>query len=202
MLKESGFTNAPDVIDNVAILLQAVSCVDRDYIVTRTAVDDAEEMQLERVFAYELYYKWKLNLPQNCNLVLNAEIEKKYSKWNDAGNYIIPDMVLHNSQANTDNQMLICEIKRQKGCLNKDLAYDDVMRLINLTYLGNEFKFKLGIFILSGGNEQDLKDILGKNISKIQNLLTCVSQETTDRILCITYDINLDIQVIPIKKLL
>ena len=64
---------------DILVLLNAISNVDKQYLSYAEYNANAEDRkdqinQLERVFAYELYYQW--SLLKDDNMVLNGEIGK------------------------------------------------------------------------------------------------------------------------------
>jgi hypothetical protein len=115
---------------------------------------------LERVFAYELYRQWMNCLEENGirNLVVNGEIGKclkdEFAKDSEQdtqkGRDNFPDLVLHKSQGNDDDQIMVCEIKRE-DVNDGDLLLD----LYKLScYLSEQLfwkePFKYGVFVLEG----------------------------------------------------
>ncbi len=101
------------------LLKQAIRQIDRKYISIECHFpDDNPEiiLQTERSFAYELYHHWSCLLEQqgkylsNGVLQLSGEISKNMQLSNGV---TFPDMVLHSGQNNTDNQLIVCEIKRK-----------------------------------------------------------------------------------------
>ena len=96
---------------DILVLLNAISNVDKQYLSYAEYNANAEDRkdqinQLERVFAYELYYQW--SLLKDDNMVLNGEIGKL---WNDK--YWYPDLVLHGGQGDPENNRVVVEIKRE-----------------------------------------------------------------------------------------
>lgn len=141
----------------------AIEKVRKDYI--RNKGDN--KFHLEHVFAYELYYKWKVVLKQRggnpAKLILNGELVKHYCM---TSNYKFPDMVLHKSYKNNDEdeyQCIICEIKSSRNrILNNELKKD----LLSLSGGINELSFKCGVFIY-----------LGDNLKRMLNRLRKIMQE-------------------------
>ena len=114
---------------------------------------DVSQYHLEHIFAYELYYKWKVILKRKGGnpqkLLLNGELTKHYCKTSI---YRFPDLVLHKDYKNIGNegyQCIICEIKSSRNSIkSKDLKKD-----INSLYGGiTELFYKCGVFIYLGDN--------------------------------------------------
>lgn len=149
-------------------LFEALIRVDRSFIEYEIQdVDDVGALKiigtnthLERVFAYELYRQWMNYLEEKGirNLVVNGEIGKflkdefarDFEHDEKKGRDNFPDLVLHKSQGNDDNQIMVCEIKRE-DVNNADLLLD----LYKLScYLSEQIfwkkPFKYGVFILEG----------------------------------------------------
>jgi len=162
---------------------------------------------LERVFAYELYRQWMNYLEERGvrNLVVNGEIGKylkdEFARNSEQdskkGRDNFPDLVLHKSQGNDDNQIMVCEIKRE-NVNDGDLLLD----LYKLScYLSEQIfwkkPFKYGVFILEGksaslsklkikpgtttqfkGREITVEEFKNKDEFKFQNIV-CVSYDGT-----------------------
>lgn len=142
-------------------LSSAIENVGANYI--RTKGDN--NYHLEHVFAYELYYKWKMALrrkggnPQK--LMLNGELTKHYCK---TSSYKFPDMVLHKSYNRNGldaYQCIICEIKSSRNYIpKKDLKKDIVSLCGGIT----ELSYKCGMFIYIGDNAK-------KEISRLRKIV-------------------------------
>lgn len=120
------------------------------------------QAHLERVFAYELYRQWMNYLEEQevRNLVVNGEIGKclkddlvrglKVDK--KKGRDIFPDLVLHRSQGSDNQQLMVCEIKREK--VNDGDLFLDLLKLS--CYINEKMfwkkPFSYGVFILVGKN--------------------------------------------------
>ncbi len=138
------------------------------YSLEQIAGNEDYQEQLERVFAYELYHQWsiiqdnynKVISKEDCR-VINGEAGKKLN-----GCHIYPDMLLHGGQDDTENQEIAIEIKRKVG-INKDNVIEDLKKLTRLLSAeGLAFgakAFKRCVFILTGGNENDIKELLKNN---------------------------------------
>jgi len=150
------------------------------YSLEQIAGNDDYQEQLERVFAYELYHQWSI-IQENYNKsvskercrVINGEAGKKLN-----GCHVYPDMLLHGGQEDIENQEIAIEIKRKVG-INKNNVIEDLKKLTRLlseSGLAYGAKaFKKCVFILSGGNESDLKDLLANNPNiSIDDNIVCV----------------------------
>ncbi len=108
-------------------LSQAIENVPKEYI---RECSGKRRFHLERVFSYELYYRWtKLlnNRSKNPEKVfLNAELVKHYD---NSKQFKFPDMVLHGSYENRDKQFIICEIKTSRNQINDNSLKKDVESL-------------------------------------------------------------------------
>ena len=178
---------------DILLLLQAVIQVDEKYLsyaCTNANADDREDqiIQLERVFAYELYHQW--SLLKDDNLVLNGEIDKL---WNKETWY--PDFVLHGGQDDPNNNRIVVEIKRE--CMVKgkpEAILDDLEKLslfLKIVDKESEFRkyrnYELAVFILLKGELCEIAEALkdDKASSKVLN----------DNIICMTYNENREIRM-------
>lgn len=122
------------------------------------------ELINERSFAYELYRVWNcLNLSK---LKINAEVTKEIGEafkekatelFGMEHERFLPDMVLHHSQSDSDQQEIICEIKLTEK-LDKDSLEKDLKKLYAYTTQNIVLyhPFKLGVFISVGGTWEDV----------------------------------------------
>lgn len=120
------------------------------------------KFHLERIFSYELYYRWTKILNKKCEnpekLFLNAELSKHYD---DRKEYKFPDMVLHGDLKNCDNQVAICEIKSSRYYITNNTLKKDVESL----YGGvKKLNYHCGVFVYLG-------DSVTKIISRLRSLL-------------------------------
>ena len=145
-----------DEDNNLATFIKAVLRVGTPYIYSPSQ----NETRLERVFAYELYHLWSTQI-EKCNkttdnnnhkYILNGEIGKNLSRFiNPADNTIrYPDLVLHKSIDNPDNQGIVCEIKRDENCKKGGLQRDLDKLISFVCGPQNEYKFRFGVFLLVG----------------------------------------------------
>lgn len=147
--------------------------------------------QLERSFAYELYHQWSNILEiyktvnfKDSNLMINAEISKDYNKIK------YPDLILHDGQGNVDNQLLICEIKRDKA---KDEHIKNDLEKLNLFLNSNSenfssFEFKGAAFIMICCKKDFLKNKLKQIFPTKKSLLSSI--KAVDKIICISVILN------------
>ena len=150
------------------------------YSLEKIAGNDEYQEQLERVFAYELYHQWSIiqegynkKVSKDLCRFINGEAGKKLN-----GCQIYPDMLLHGGQDDTENQEIAIEIKRKVG-INKDNLIEDLKkltRLLSTDGLAYGAKaFKKSVFILTGGNESDIKDQINNNSNVIiDDNIVCV----------------------------
>lgn len=186
-----------DVKTNLAILLKAISKVEPHYMVS-DALQKHDEKQLERVFAYELYYQWKrLLLKSKSKLILNGEIEKRLQSWSE-NHYIVPDMILHKEHSSSEDQMIVCEIKRNKGYFSGEeyshfaRDFEKLSKMSCTKYENDEHtshNFKMGVFVLSLGTLDDLNDIVAKT------KLT-FDQALGSNVVCITYNLSQELGIV------
>lgn len=165
------------------IFIESVKSVKKSLISYKN--DDALIYLNERAFAYELYrqianrlYEDVLDENKRPEIVINAEIYKsscskcpgcpKYSKY--------PDIVIHGGQYDTENQLLICEIKREAG---KNDIEEDLKKLF--FFMGNDNMFgnpfPLAIFVNVGPYEKlmkHLKVLQDENKQKDENMHGCL----------------------------
>lgn len=153
----------------IQVLSEAIENVPKEYI---QECNGKRRFHLERVFSYELYYRWTKLLNNRDNnpdkVFLNAELVKHYD---NSKQYKFPDMVLHGSYDKRDKQFIICEIKSSRNqikdsSLKKDLAslYEGVKSLGYhcgvFIYLGNRMNSiisKLRDYLDATGNKDEGK---------------------------------------------
>lgn len=138
--------------------------------------------QVERSFAYELYHQWSLHIEKNQeqfsnsrNLRLNGEITKIIHPRSK----VFPDIILHGGQENFDNQLMVCEIKRNdKNYLGKKKIQNDLEKLSKFLELrdpdGDDQKdasFKCAAFIVANISKIDLKKKIGKALERESEIL-------------------------------
>lgn len=157
----------------------------------------------ERSFAYELYRTWS-----NYNysdLIINAEVSKHVdsdfkkeaeSIFGKETHYFIPDMVLHHSQYDSDNQKIICEIKTNTN-LNKENFIKDIKKLHAYTKDNGAIShpFENGVFILVSGELSDLTDkVTKKDFDNIQSkkilIFTCNIEKNDNQFVVEEYSLE------------
>lgn len=199
--------NAEDKLQFV-LFFQAIASVKRDYlhyyhnVLNSQSGDEyeAEEILLERTFAYELYRKWQnlLEMYQVNTVRVDAEIGKKitdnsidYKKLKEIkGDYKEPDLVLHAGQGVIDNHTIICEIKRN-GQLDNQKIINDIIKIcqFNDPKIWNGKPYRYGCFIVVGKELNDLKN-------QIINSKELIKKEIEEKelnpnlshILCVAYN--------------
>lgn len=142
-------------------LSEAIEKVPSTYIREK---EGKRKFHLERVFSYELYYRWaRLLNSRHKNpekLMLNAELSKHYNN-NNKDKYKFPDMVLHGNYTNHEKQFIICEIKSSRNSIdNKSLKKDVESLFEGIRGLG----YHCAVFIYIGGRVKNI-------ISKLRNFL-------------------------------
>lgn len=133
-------------------LSKAIELVKTKYV---RNIEGDNRFHVERVFAYELYYKWRTLLNEKSNnpleAMLNGELTKHYYV---EGKYTFPDMVLHgdyNDRGEPLKQLIICEIKSSRNTIEDNALKKDLESLqggINIlgyhcavfVYLGDDYE--------------------------------------------------------------
>ncbi|MBR3521905.1 MAG: hypothetical protein IKN75_05180 [Prevotella sp.] len=174
----AGVYEGIDAIENehLKVLFKAIIEVNKDFYSTPEPQNDSDEAiaQLERVFAYELYHQWSLILEvfnaekqKDDRRIINGEIGKQL-----LGVKKYPDMVLHKGHGDIRHQEIVVEIKR-KNAIKDDNVAQDIIKLSNFMtegFLGcSASPYSEGVFILTNGNEDDIKKQL-KMIDKKEHL--------------------------------
>ena len=174
-------------------LIQAVLLVDGTYLAyanTNANADNREDqlIQLERVFAYELYHQW--SLLKDENLILNGEVDKL---WNKETCY--PDLVLHGGQNDPDNNKIVVEIKREcmvKG--NPKAILDDLEKLsgfletVEKEHQHKKYKnYDYAVFILLKGELSEITNALKSNHA--------FGKVLKDDIVCMSYNEKREIRL-------
>lgn len=175
------------------LLMQAILHVDKKYLAyadTNANADDkpGQIIQLERVFAYELYHQWSL-LKDN-HLILNGEVDKLY---NNATWY--PDMVLHGGQDDPDNNKIVVEIKRECMVNGKpDAILDDLEKLskfLEAVDKNDQCKkyrnYDIAVFILLKGDLKEIENALKKT--------KALEKELNGNVICMTYNEKGEIRI-------
>ena len=173
-LKEYQFDKNDDldtyIKQNLCRLFCALNHIDKSYLSFSNIMTQKEnEEQLERVFAYELYFQWKSIIQyENKSITLSPEITKYYSGYSTSvykNKFILPDLILHDGQNSYENQLFACEIKRKSG-INKKSLKKDLNSLIQCTKDSafHYHPFKLGIFIGYNMTVEELKKLVYKLI--------------------------------------
>lgn len=194
-----------DIEKHFKKLLKAISKVSYAYLKAEYLEDgklsDKEKLfvktQVERVFAYELYHQWSNLLGRNSPLVLNGETRKDFEKVVYLKKkYYYPDMVLHHKDVlSSDNNMLVCEIKRKD---NLDGMEEDIKKLS--MFLSEKLRtkkqsqnwkpYKRGVFLIIDSSNEDI--INWENLNK--KLSVCdfsrIDDNTKSQIYCIIYNGN------------
>ena len=137
------------------------------------------KFHLERVFSYELYYRWAKILNKRRDnperLILNAELSKHYF---DMGKFKFPDMVLHGDYTNREKQFIICEIKSSRNTIKNNSLKKDAESL----YGGvNELNYHCGVFVYLGSR-------FVNTIRKLRSLLKTYDNYKKGRYLFIGVD--------------
>ena len=187
----------------LATLIQATIQIRPELISNCRFISDESEIEYheERTFAYELYRQWENLIEDNYeDMVVNAEVNKRYQKvtfirrlikifgLTEKGNPHIsfyPDLVFHHSQFDSEKQEIICEIKTKKGIDdNKNIKLNQDLKKLAAYMTDNTLlyhPFKVGVFILVGGNLCEIKNRYMDNI---------VVNEKVNDIYCLSYNIK------------
>ena len=151
--------------------------------------------QVERCFAYELYHQLRtifIKEKPETTIKINAEVPKKViGKEKIETKY--PDIVIHGGQGdnNTNNQLLIAEIKRNLGSINKNNVKEDLQKLRQyikeLCYVSTQNTFQSGCFIMTNIDHNSLvkevEEIVRKDkdfrdtMSDVKSIITIFSYE-------------------------
>jgi hypothetical protein len=149
------------------ILFKAIVDVDKQYYYTENPENATHEIieQLERIFAYELYYHWSViqndfnkNNREEEKRIINGEIRKQLL---DNNRY--PDMVLHKGHDDIYHQEIVVEIKRKASIGNDNVAQDliKLSQFMTKGYLScGASPYNIGVLILTGGSEDEIKNQL------------------------------------------
>lgn len=183
----------------LATLIQATKQIRPELISNCRFISDESEIEYleERTFAYELYRQWENIIEDNFeDMVVNAEVNKKYQKvtfirrlieifgLTKKGNPHIsfyPDLVYHHSQFDSEEQEIICEIKTKEGINdNKNIKLNLDLKKLAAYMTDNTLlyhPFKIGVFILVGGNLCEIKNryIDNKLVNDKMNDIYCLS---------------------------
>ncbi len=194
----------------VLSLFNSLMNVKEDFIywtINNEKIKDDNHIYVERAFAYELYFQWKMNTTigdtpiykMEDKYIINAEIKKEFmEKVSEKSNYGYPDMVLHGGN-DTNHNYIVCEIKRKETVENnKDSLTKDINKLgfflrddLHTIYKGVDWnEYKYGFFIMTGkdwgGGEADLKPSDFSNNLKLDKL--DVKEDYYSRIICVLYN--------------
>lgn len=156
---------------------------------------------VERVFTYELYRQWMNVLEANevRNLVVNAEVGKELierTRNTSQNNNVFPDFVLHESQENDKQQLIVGEVKRDVSLEPKDI-FHDLHKIGFFMKEGLFWKkpFNYGVFIIVGESvslkkmaipDDTNSELLGQEIS--YGKFKKDFKEKLSHIACITYN--------------
>ena len=186
--------NAYFVFDHdVLVLVNAISKVDKQYLSyanTNANADGRDDQinQLERVFAYELYFQW--SLLKDDNLVLNGEIGKI---WNTEHWY--PDLVLHGGQDDPENNRVVVEIKREcmvdgkPEAILKDLQkLSSFLKPVDKNSQSRKFKnYNNAVFILLKGELVEISNAL--------KMKEASQYELNGDVICLTFNEKKEIRI-------
>lgn len=156
--------------------------------------------EVERTFTYELYRLWKNRL-RGFPYTINAEIQKCIS---DSINDLLsnnvkksklryPDFVLHKNQSDfkIENQLLICEVKRNNtyGGIKKD--FQTFKELMDSEHFSAPYAY--AVFIHVCHDEKSILNQIRKNVSifkggKYSHKLISSEIDILDRIIYVSYD--------------
>lgn len=160
----------------------------------------AEESQVERVFAYELYHQWSNDCTIKCKpgLMINSELSKQLINPDNGEHLYYPDMVLHFGQGKAKDNLIVCELKRKEYIdANVKEMRNDFKKL--KLYLDKETKailykkdwtpFELGVFVAIVNEDNCNDEFSVKIISKHFNEeIISFPKEIQKRIICVVYN--------------
>ena len=168
------------------LLFQSIASVTNDYLhyyinelENKCDNDKTDSVPLlERTFAYELYRQWFNYIKAfGITLRVDAEIGKKITNGKIdfqkikklEGDYKEPDLVLHAYQGNTENQTIICEIKRSEQ-LDETKIVNDIIKTCHFIdpqiWDGNPYKY--GCFIVIHKTVEELSSMILNAKSRIE----------------------------------
>lgn len=135
-------------------LSKAIDNIPNSYIREKIGKRKFGRFHLERVFSYELYYRWTKILRKTSEnpekLFLNAELSKHYD---DKKECKFPDVVLHGDFTNCNKQFIICEIKSSRNYIKSNPLKKDVESL----YRGvKNLCYHCGAFIYIGDSVDNI----------------------------------------------
>lgn len=119
----------------------------------------------ERVFCYELYHQIRLRQPNNHNLSLNGEIDKRGHVDFDIEDRKNPDFVFHIPGEHHGNT-LICEVK---GILDRSRGIVKDFETISLFI--SKYGYLAGVFVLYNHSLEELRDYIIEKKNDIENYL-------------------------------
>lgn len=134
------------------LLIEAVACVDNEYIDIYTKRDEVEFIKhYERIFCYELYHQIR-RLQKKLNLndyVIWGEPLKSYFEYIEDGK--MPDFLFHKPRI--DDNLLIVEVK-MKNSLDSGID-DDFKKIENYLEKNN---YQIGVFICIGLSADETRE--------------------------------------------
>ncbi len=159
-------------------LSKAIESVPSNYVRNCDKGGDGR-FHVERVFAYELYYRWKKLLYSDeevlTDIMLNAELTKHYYSLEQYG---FPDLLLHGGYNVYDKQIIICEIKSSRNQIEDSALEKDMKSLRDGI---NVLSFKCGVFIYLG---VDVSSI----ILRLRNILRKIDFDDRKKLIFIGVD--------------
>ena len=164
--------------NHIEELSNAIESVPNNYVYNCDNGGDGR-FHVERVFAYELYYRWKRllfpneDIPQD--LLLNAELTKHYHTLEHYG---FPDLLLHGGYNVNDKQFIICEIKSSRTDPDEQALEKDMKSLRDGI---NVLSFKCGVFIYLGVDTTYM-------ISRLRNILQEIDFNDRKKIIFVGVD--------------
>ena len=154
------------------LLFKAIVEVDERYFHTQNPNKRIKGLynHLERVFFFFFYHQWSIiqskyndEVEENKKRIINGEIGKEMDDVT-----IFPDLVLHKGHDDLKEQEIVVEIKRRKWMRMENMIHDleKLSKFMKKGFLKyGASKYKEGVFILIGGNEDDIKN----QIKKVKN---------------------------------
>ena len=143
----------------MVMMIEALARVSKDYITYGMSY------HVERTYVCELYHQWRKILERSKNnssqLCLNAEPSKHIQIESHKEIWKFPDMILHHSQVDNNDNRIACEFKRQGW---SEDGFDKDMKTLNylLTRASDDsrlkYNFKWGVFVQIGGTIENIRN--------------------------------------------
>ncbi len=167
------------------MMVRALAMIPSEYIL----YDEAKHS--ESTSMTEFYHQWRILLDENNSndLHLNTEVVKHFN-ITEENKRKAPDVILHHSQLDNDDNRIVCEVKRQ-GWSNDKFEKDMNTLNLLLTAANKNYplkeNFKWGVFIQFGGSIDRIEKCV-RNQSFNRNILCFVVNDDVSQITVETID--------------